>query len=62
MAPLLLVFALVFVGLAVLIAIFGRWGQGFFYENVVDGLTWRSIAVAAGITAFFALWAVIECY
>src|SRR5262245_52443457 len=53
-------YILVFVGMAVILAIATRWAQGFFYENVVSVLTWRSVVVAAAVTAFFGAWAVIE--
>jgi len=60
MFPLLLLFALIFAGLAVIVAAASRWGQGYFYERPVDGLAWRATAVAGGVTAFLGLWAFIE--
>ncbi|MFL5330137.1 MAG: hypothetical protein ACJ8C4_14645 [Gemmataceae bacterium] len=60
MTILLITFGLVFVGLAVVIAIVTGWGQGYFYETVVEGLTWRSAALAGGVTAFLGLWTFVE--
>jgi hypothetical protein len=60
MLPLILTFVFLFVGLAVLIYITTQWGQGYFYESTVDGVAWRSVALAGAVTAFFGLWAIIE--
>ena len=57
MLPLILTFAFLFVGLAVLIVLATQWGQGFFYETTVKGVAWRSAAAAGAITAVFGLWA-----
>jgi hypothetical protein len=60
MLSLILTFALLFTGLAVLIYLATQWGQGYFYESTVERAAWRSVAVAGAVTAFFGLWAVIE--
>jgi hypothetical protein len=60
MITLLLIFALVYVGLAVLIAIGSTWVQGYFYEQPADHMAYRSAIAAAAMTAFLGVWAFIE--
>src|SRR5258708_7634511 len=38
------------------------WGQGYFYDSTTDGLAWRAPAGAAVLTAFLAIWCLIEYY
>ncbi len=60
MTALLLFFLLLFVGLAVVLAIVASLMHTSFYEQPLEGITWRAPTAAAGIIAFLALWAFIE--
>lgn len=60
MITLLLTFALIYVGLAVLLAVGTTWAQGYFYEQPVSHMAYRSCTAAAAVTAFLALWTYVE--
>jgi hypothetical protein len=60
MTELLLVFGLVFIGLAVTAAVVAALMHNGFYEQPVEGMAWRAPVAAAAITAFLGFWALIE--
>ncbi len=60
MTALLLFFLLLFVGLAVVLAVVASLMHTSFYEQMVEGIGWRAPAAAAGVVGFLALWAFIE--
>lgn len=60
MTGLLLFFLLLLVGLAVVLAIVASLMHASFYDQMLEGMAWRSLLASAGIVAFLALWAFIE--
>jgi hypothetical protein len=60
MTVLFLLFLLSYVGLAVVLAIVASLMHSSFYDQMLEGTSWRAAAVAACIVGFLGLWAFIE--
>ncbi len=60
MVYLALILLLTFAVVAALLAVLTGFIQGMLYEKVEPDLLWRAPAAAAGVTAFLALWALLN--
>src|SRR5262245_49773797 len=60
MLTVLAIALLVFVGLVAVLWLGTIWAQGYFYDSVVENLSWRAPAAAGALTLFFLLWLVLE--
>jgi hypothetical protein len=60
MLTVLAVALVVFIGLIALMWLGTIWAQGYFYDSVVDNLSWRAPAAAGALAFFFLLWMALE--